>query len=767
MITENQSLELVSTKRDNIDVRVPKNIYTSFIDQTKFRSDMIIGPSSIDTIELESTAMGSSQSNTTSFKSVLQDRMLYSNSIILQSDIEMKFTNVQISQDHSLVATAYIEDDESTKFFVKTGATGEAVTGIEMEAYGAKKSKSNSGYICNPFQAPIMAPSCDMLNVYLGATTSVDLSTNGCASIQQTDAKFHDMKCRMYDIDYVENNFNGLLMPDKRLGKNQKVLAFAKRIPKVSKTGGIYGQKKSATETHGNVLVMSQDIATVQDLENDEFCTSNRRNRGRIDDEVHVTYHFEKAKPSPNYTVTFNANVEADAWTLTATADTQELYQFKFPNGLVLPSNLKVPTRDGDGAYWYGVFGDLLFYYYNQLKPNPAFAVGDKEYTFTMNEPLDQSITITKKYAALRTPLYSPLLTQLHSSATFSNTTNFACNLTKTGDILSTITYVGDHKLEPYSTNVSLGSVGFSIKNFNTKLYLQQFGLDLMGSSIKPITKLFYNSFNNPATASTTVNVADLKKNDTLVLKMPLQSIGDDVSSSTIFYIDGEGCEGCEITGIVAKINGSSLGLTSRKADDLYRLTKENGLISYSARDVRGYPILYENAGHDVSTIGRGSIVVCNQSDMGFNKQLLNVGGITGSQITVAYEVTVRVPSTMKEATQQQLYPRLVIYHVTKSTLELQNSRGVQGSSLWTNSEVLTSIESFQESANANRLHMSTRRFYSGGSLFSFLTKTKNMIPKLLGTVAKVSDIANKTASAIGTASSAVNSGAKKFQNFF
>lgn len=602
-----------------VEVQIKKDIYPAFC--SGFSNDLEIGPGSIDKIVANNSQQNSSSQSCT-FDAQLIPGLVYPNQVELRSDISFQFTNVKIEQDTMMImqscgVSGTYDTDDIEKY---------TLDGVEVSMDPSKHNASlPKGMSPNPFQVE-WAPCTNFLNAYLCASTSVILSSNGVPITSNYSAKMYDVLARTLPTDYVEEHWDGSLIPTKSVIKNQKYLAFKKSCCMFAPDYINANTAQGFTSRY----VYQSPYPTYMDIEKDPNAATNSTNRGRIDRNLKPVFTFKKALASKNYILTAVAP-PSTVYQLTPTAEnTTDLYAVSV-DGYTFPTNILLPTgMTGDQAYI--ILGDLLFWYSNYISPKPIWTDASKTMAFTTNEPAGQSMTVTKSYIGMSAPLCSPAFTSHIPNNVFSNTNRFNVTTTKNINPYECMEYMGYLDISPKS-------IGMTITNTNTSVTLTQYSLEFIANSVKSTSKLFVKSYDNTSSVAQKKSV-QVGGNE-VVFSHPAQQIGNNMPEKTLFYIDQ--VDGARITRIDAHLNYKPLNFGMNNENDLYRLSKASSLINYTKEDFAGYAVPYEYVTTPVRGFGSGTIVSVNLADYGIGG-MIAIAGLNGVDVTISYTVYATVP---------------------------------------------------------------------------------------------------------------------------
>ena len=556
------SSETVLTN-NGVNVQIPRNLYSSLISPENFSSDMSIGPSTINKIIV--SADNSSQihkQSTINYTAILTPQLLYSNKVEIEGNIHLTFSNVKVKQSYEMVASSMVLPINDGRYDTQANAvyfckdlthmrqcmnfatineiTGSNATPIDLikrdNSNSTKKSGGYSSLSPNPFQAPEMALSSSFLNCMY--SSSLSLSTNGNAvSLSDTTPRFHDLQCRMLDKNYTESVYDGALVPDKNIIRKQMfygldrmatpltsgtindteqysvVSAIVDRSPR--------GKDPAILANHELVGRSYQfghsKLPTYYDADSDVNNANSKLYRGRV--EKNCTYTFKKAKPSLNYKVELDrlaGQLQSAVW-IKPTVLTTEL-RTVYINGYAFPTHFEA-SDDISDELLYDLLGDLMFFRFNNLSPIVARTNhnGNDDETHGimfvyMNEPADQSLIIEKVYNNLCHPLFNPLLCMHENESTYSNTSLFKCTLSRTSaSMVDCLSYIGNINLSEKSTASNIVNVDFKVSNLT--LNFNQYSMNAMESSIKPISTLFYSNWSIARESAVSITSDEIRRN--------------------------------------------------------------------------------------------------------------------------------------------------------------------------------------------------------------------------------------------------------------
>ena len=449
-------------QNNNVNVQIPRHLYSSLISPENFSSDMCIGPSTINKIIVSSDNSSQlTKTATITYSSILTPQLLYSNKIEISGNVNLKFTNVKVKTNVETVASAirigvydppnqvYIFDNEEDALSVVdkenvadlTAKNGKHVDLIK-KGRSAAVSSQTTGLSSNPFQAPEMCLAPSFWNCMY--SSSLSLSTNGNAlSLSDTTPRYHDLVCRMLPAEETESVYDCALYPDKNIIRNERLLAMSKTMGPITASilsadkksisrGRVFGTidknpdgveitDPKQYKLRGNAFVFDERIPTYNDVNLDKNNSNSKMFRGQY--EKNCEYTFEKAYESYNY----NIEIEKDTidgktiqyYKITKTnAKTTKLNAI-YVNGFCFPTHFELGNKPGDitPREAYLALGDLLFFKHDNVSPlciksEAAIAKETTDFCYIYrNEPVNQSLIVNKVIRNYTHTLFNPLLT--------------------------------------------------------------------------------------------------------------------------------------------------------------------------------------------------------------------------------------------------------------------------------------------------------------------------------------------------------------------
>ena len=791
-------------KNNNVNIQIPRHLYSSLVATENFTSDMCIGPSTINKIIVSADNSGQiSKAATITYSSILTPGLLYSNKVEISGDINLTFSNVKVKSNVEVVASsiryAGINHEMPTMVFMfKDEATAlQALTKStlsEIDALGGKKidilkdgigtglASKTTGLSPNPFQAPELCLASSFWNCMY--SSSLTLATNGNAvSIGDTTKRYQDLICRTLPEDETRLVYDCALLPDKNIIRGEKLLAMHKTMAPLGdchlnagntaiEYGKVFavidrspnGAPETDTSKHvacGIAYTYPERLPMYNDINNDVNNANSKMYRGQY--ERNCEYTFKKLRVSPNFKIekSESSGIVNPWFKITKLADTTELDTI-YINGFCFPTHWKF----GDGISPHDAYlalGDLLFFKYDNISPmciksiDTAGATKDYCYIYR-NEPVDQALIVTKTIKNFTHTLFNPLLTMSDTNqCCYSNTSLFKCTLSRTSaSIVDCLSYIGGVRLSDRDHGDNIVNVDYSVSNLN--LIFDQYSMSAMESSVKPKSTLFYNNWSNVREQSVSVNVkADDIKRGYVTKRINLTNIpiGSDMPKSICFLIDGGSHSaplyGCRITTLSSKLSSgvSSDSTRDRNTHQLYIDTKNSLLSNYTLQDLNSnYQVPFEY--HTRNIHGVGSLICISLDNMGLSSQLL-VSGVSSKTFTIGYDLDISIPVYDRSAGDNFIV-RALCYHISECHMTLENSQSSMYNQLYTTEDVINSINLIKQASDNNKLTQSSRRYTAGS--FATIFKGLYTLPKLLKTA---SNVANTVSSVANTTSNVLN----------
>ena len=105
-------------KNGNVNIQIPRHLYSSLISPDNFSSDMCIGPSTINKIIVSAdNTSNMSKAASITYSAILTPQLLYSNKIEVTGDAHLTFTNVKVKTNKEVVASACRIRDQTTETY--------------------------------------------------------------------------------------------------------------------------------------------------------------------------------------------------------------------------------------------------------------------------------------------------------------------------------------------------------------------------------------------------------------------------------------------------------------------------------------------------------------------------------------------------------------------------------------------------------------------------------------------------------------------------
>lgn len=807
-MSSNDDLQTVAqqTKMSElIDVKMRNDIYTAF--PRKFKQEMVLSPSTINPIVLDNQNVTNTSQTTFSTK-ILED-MLYSNLVTLTSDIELSFDNVKVKSDYDLFPEGaypptWLTDENSEYYIIPYGKTeadaDSTFTRIYKSSDDSGDDSNPAGFSANPFNVPEFSLASNFLNSYQAQRSQVNLTTNSIGVGDTTEWRDNDVMVRQLKYGDTQAEWNGILIPQGPIHRGMKLLAHKKMCPYTAlSTAALNTQcyvstryekvkdPRTNVETelyHGACDIMEAPFPTYKDIESDPHITNTSSKRGQIFKNLDCTYTFTKTKPSLNFKLVVppgrnpdNNNHAVDTYKIVpdGTTLTTTLYSV-FYQDQWQPTNIALPTgMTGDEAF--RILGDLLDWRYDNLNPcgfyRPEITDEPKKnprYYWIRNEPDGQALNIKIQIKDLVSPLFTPLFAMMKSTNVFSNTSVLKVDLSTSQQLLTLIDYMGHLNLVQQKVNDD--DVIFNIRHSNSRLCFTQYSVTSMTSALNKQTTIFYRRFDRTCTIN---GDKVLHKNtpNTIVFNRNAISIGNEIPHGFKFYVQNyHGAKIKKITAIVNNSSGDVLG--QRSVDELYNMSRDNGLIGYRKQDFMGYTPTYPFHNSKYSTCV-GSVISLLWSDFGFQSQLF-VSGVTGVNLSISFTIEAELPM-LDHKDGDRVTPQMNVVMEFHNHMNISNSAGTTGTSLWTAENIVEAITDFKQEAESGRLSINVKRLIYGGSLTGFLQGLKHMgsrgfnTGKALYQAARdiyqpAKDLYNKGSDAFSRVTKAARGGSQPYANF-
>lgn len=744
--------------------KVAGEIYSAFVESKNFKSSITIAPSNVvfaDRVLTSSLA----QSNT--WDLALAPRILHSTAIERTADMTMTIQNIQFSADVVLNKGLY----DGNCWAVSS--TAEASTYLFDNMLGLPcpfVEGALSGFSMNPLLAV-----CDSIDVSWGLNNITNRTV-----LHET---LQDVYNRMFDEDEIKM-MDRSLIPDKV--NDYRLFGKYATLPKYT--------QQTATPTR----VLRPDGTYLDEIANDTMNPFSRHNR--LIKASSIT--FKKAVKSPNYSWQPTAgNFMKDA------TDTDTLHTINV-GGFLFPANCTQADYEASGISPF-----QAFFYYDKNNAD-AFTIRNGSsvsvppvISGSATEPSGQSLTQIIYYQNLRSLLPCDELTMyknntFHNISRLSITENYRarpeeivkfclpytselsniCYQSGTNAIFQPVKYPAINGLQ---ISLSWNQQTVRMKQFELPLELKVAStstLAFLERTVVPYdlsSQLPFNPSSGKRQWSTTpfaFTTNPQQFNRVPYATMVFAYNRDDNNKDQL--INRSAMKRGFINKLQFKIDGNDPILQSFTADDIYKMSKKNGLKNYDIDFIRGQVVQEPSVftqdikiGNDTNKIiAQNMKQVYNSIKKQYQVQNGNIcllrwgqdiplqnNGLTASVsgLNSTLEILGTVSSDDLESGVFKLY---VVHFYERELVFLNDGNCIANNYQITRNDYVKALMNWQGKVSSGRLYVNSATLRGGGLFSSAVEKVSSFLPKILPMVKKGLDWYNNNQGAVNGALGAVSS---------
>lgn len=707
MTSEIQANVNVTSKQDELKetvvVKLPAESMNTF--SNKFHTDLVLCQSAKSTVKITDSAIGDPSLERYTIASV-NPTNFYLTKIVRETDLKYKVVGLKTLQDHTQTINAIRGDEQIVyTFTVKADGAADATKKTLVQSHASGEVAGNP----NPLSCPVWGVATDACNAAV-SKSSVNMGENSYSVDYASSTEvIYDIEARKINRKVVEDEYNGILIPDKLMTK-QYVIPMDK----------VNHQWEGPTVTTANAKIVlrgdsvqtSSLLPTYAQVDQDRNNSLNSSNRGKLmrkPNSVNPRYKFKKGIATPMRTYT----TATKTWDLNA-ADTT-LFAFKV-NGEYWPSDLaNCQTLYDTGAlsfYEIAYFTNMIRPIYTATRTAPADA-GQPTTAMTydfISEPEGQTLEVEILFEKTRSPVYNPIL-KYENVSSWAKTGKFILELTMDASRRKLWSSIFDFSNSP---NMSI-TAEFN----NSSIYLYQSTNNQLSSLVQDKITI---PFRYPSLIQRLPKeVEDIQNAGTI--EFLFNQKYTHIPNEVLFFTDRPGSE---IESVEVKMQHGSNVLTGALVSDLLVATREK-FESFEEEDMNGYGIGWNRSNNSVGSWGRGHVLCLRMGeDIPLSDEFL-VPNVAGVNVNVEFIIKVK-PNSLGETGRKTVSMHFINYYNSFYTIE--NSVCGIASNIYYQSDITKAYRQIEDKIKTNELYVNTNSFFGSG-LSHILNKLKHVIPKI------------------------------------